>query len=86
MQDTKQFLNFVKTKYCSILLGHHLDDMIETFCMRIIKSSRIDGLCPMVYNRKLFDLNLIRPFLHISKKEMYSYADLNKVKFFERSN
>ena len=72
-----------KKNISSILLGHHFDDMVETFCMRIIKSSRIDGLCPMVYNRRLFGLNLIRPFLNIKKKEMYSYANLNKVKFFE---
>ena len=57
--------------------------MIETFCMRVMKKSRLDGLCPMISSRKLFDLILIRPFLHISKKNIYSYANSNNIKFFE---
>ena len=27
-----------------LLLGHHLDDLIETFFMRLLKNSRIDGI------------------------------------------
>ena len=76
--------NFCKRQNINtLLLGHHLDDLIETFCIRILKNSRLDGLCPMTASRKLFNLNLIRPFLQTSKLEMYSYAKLNKIRFFE---
>ena len=77
------------SKFCkkknidTLLLGHHLDDLIETFSIRILKKSGIDGLCPMTYQRKLFDLNLIRPFLQVSKNSIYSYASLNKILFYE---
>ena len=43
----------------------------------------LDGLCPMTSQRKLFDLNLIRPFLKVSKNSIYSYANFNKIKFYE---
>ena len=32
---------------------------------------------------KFFDLNLIRPFLSTFKNQLYSYARLNNIKFFE---
>ena len=37
----------------------------------------------MTSQRKLFDLNLIRPFLQISKKEYIHYANFYKIKFYE---
>ena len=37
----------------------------------------------MTYQRKLFDLNLIRPFLQVSKNSIYSYANFYKIKFYE---
>ena len=43
----------------------------------------MDGLCPMTYQKKLFDLNLIKTFLAILAKKIYSYANLNKIKFYE---
>ena len=35
------------------------------------------------FSKTIFDLNLIRPFLQISKNSIYSYANLNKIKFYE---
>ncbi|MBF96773.1 MAG: tRNA(Ile)-lysidine synthase [Alphaproteobacteria bacterium MarineAlpha9_Bin4] len=76
--------NFCKKENIEILLlGHHADDLVETFIMRVFKKSRIDGLCPMIPNRKLFDINLVRPLLRISKKDIYNYAKFNNIKFFE---
>ena len=66
-----------------LLLGHHQDDLVETFFMRVIRESRIDGLCPMVSHRKLFGISLVRPLLKNSKRDIYSYAKQNKVKFYE---
>ncbi len=72
-----------KKKIDTLLLGHHLDDLIETFSIRVLKKSGMDGLCPMTSQRKLFDLNLIRPFLKVSKNSIYSYANFYKIKFYE---
>ena len=72
-----------KKKIDTLLLGHHLDDLIETFSIRVLKKSGMDGLCPMTSQRKLFNLNLIRPFLSVSKNSIYSYANFYKIKFHE---
>jgi len=77
------------SKFCkklnidTLLLGHHADDLVETFFMRILKGSRIEGLCPMYSSRKLFDINLLRPFLRTPKQAIYNYAKYHNIKFFE---
>ena len=80
----KAISNFCKNQKIDVLLlGHHLDDLVETFFMRLLKKSRIDGLCPMNPSRKIFGITFIRPFLSTFKKDLYSYARLNNIKFFE---
>ena len=66
-----------------LFLGHHLDDLVETFFIRILKKSKIEGLCPMKINRKIFGINMVRPLLKISKKSIYDYARQNNIQFFE---
>jgi tRNA(Ile)-lysidine synthase len=67
-----------------IVTGHHLDDQVETFFMRLIRGSGIDGLAAMNMVTKL-DNNLIlfRPFLEISKSELKSYLIAKKQSWFE---
>ena len=72
-----------KNNIDTLLVGHHLDDLIETFFMRIIKGSSMDGLCPMFFCRKIFNINLIRPLLKNSKNDIYQYAKQNNINFFE---
>lgn len=55
-----------------IALGHHLDDQIETFFIRLIRGSSLSGLgCMQTKNE-----NYIRPLLNITKIEILEY--LNK--------
>ena len=67
-----------------IVTGHHLDDQVETFFMRLIRGSGIDGLAAMNIITKLDDnLILFRPFLEISKTELKSYLTAKKQTWFE---
>lgn len=67
-----------------IITGHHLDDQVETFFMRLIRGSGIDGLAAMNMLTKLDnDLTLFRPFLEISKAELKSYLISKNHSWFE---
>ena len=54
-----------------ILLGHHSDDAAETILMRLLRGTGAEGLNGIKMKRKLGSGILIRPFLDISKKEIY---------------
>lgn len=58
-----------------IALAHHSDDQVETFFMQLMRQSGIPGLACMPEKRE----RIIRPFLHISKEELYRYAKENNV-------
>ena len=68
----KLLLNFCnKNKIKFILTGHHRDDQIETFLIRLSRGSGIQGLSSM---KKVSNLNnktkLIRPLLNEKKKDL----------------
>ncbi len=69
-----------------IFLGHHLDDLNETFFLRKIQQSGATGLSN-IFLPKYKNLNLHRPLKKYSKKQIKSYANKNKLIWFEdRSN
>jgi len=69
-----------------IFLGHHLDDLNETFFLRKIQQSGVPGLSN-IFLQKYKNLNLHRPLKKYSKKQIKSYANKNKLIWFEdRSN
>ena len=65
--------------------GHHADDIAETITMRLLRQSNIDGLCPIMFQRKLFGIKLIRPLLKVRKKELYKFAKEKKNQIYRRS-
>jgi tRNA(Ile)-lysidine synthase len=72
----KLLLNFCKKKKIKfILTGHHRDDQIETFLIRLSRGSGIQGLSSM---KKISNLDnktkLIRPLLNQKKKELIILA------------
>lgn len=60
-----------ENKFNSIAVAHNADDQVETFLMRIIRGSGLQGLAGMKYKNG----NLIRPLLGISRKEILGYLD-----------
>jgi len=69
-----------------VFLGHHLDDLKESYFLRKIQSSNVLGLSN-VFNEKSEKLNIHRPLVKYSKKQIKAYARKNKLIWFEdRSN
>ncbi|ACB83678.1 tRNA lysidine(34) synthetase TilS [Natranaerobius thermophilus] len=65
-----------------LALGHHIDDQVETFFLRLIRGAGTQGLSGMQFIRKLNnDLLLIRPLLEVSKSEIKEYLQTNKLKY-----
>tara|TARA_B100000963_G_scaffold193546_1_gene168432 strand:+ start:3459 stop:4412 length:954 start_codon:yes stop_codon:yes gene_type:complete len=70
----------------NIFLGHHLDDLNETFFMRKIQQSGAPGLSK-IFSQEFKGLKLHRPLKIFSKTKIKSYADRKKLIWFEdRSN
>ncbi len=53
----------------AIALGHHHDDQLETFFIRLARGSSLSGLHGMV----TYDGTFLRPLLGISKQEILAY-------------
>ena len=65
-----------------IFLGHHLDDLNETFFLRKIQQSSLPGLSN-IFLQKYKELKLHRPLKKFSKRQIKSYAIKNKLIWFE---
>ena len=69
-----------------IFLGHHLDDLNETFFMRKIQQSSTFGLSN-IFIQKYNEIKLHRPLKKYSKKQIKRHANKNRLVWFEdRSN
>ncbi|HVX00818.1 MAG TPA: tRNA lysidine(34) synthetase TilS, partial [Candidatus Babeliaceae bacterium] len=60
-----------------IVLGHHRDDQIETFLIRLIRGSGLEGLCSMLAKDGLY----IRPLLSISKQEIVEFLNTHAIEY-----
>jgi tRNA(Ile)-lysidine synthase len=54
-----------------LFIAHHLEDQIETVMMRFFRGSDLNGLQGMKKKTSLNGIQLIRPFLALSKKELH---------------
>jgi tRNA(Ile)-lysidine synthase len=76
------FKNFLNDENSVLLLGHHLDDQIETFYMNLARKSGIFGLaCMLEKNRNIF-----RPLLEFEKDDLKQFALKNNYKWVEDSS
>lgn len=68
-----------KFDYDFIVLGHHLDDSIESFFINLSRGTGIRGLCGISENHS----KLLRPLLLFSKGEILDYAKKNQIMWHE---
>ena len=59
-----------KLKINHILLGHHKDDLIENFFIRMLRGSGLNGMVSFDEKSENNKINIIRPLLKFSKKEL----------------
>lgn len=78
-QIRRQFFDTV-AKECNahvIALGHHADDHVETFFIRLIRGASLTGLVGIRPQQGLY----IRPLLACNKKEIKEYLDRNNISY-----
>ncbi len=59
-----------KNHYNYLLTAHHANDLLETFLMRLTKGSSLKGLCALKPIRTLYGIDIVRPFLNLTQKEL----------------
>jgi tRNA(Ile)-lysidine synthase len=70
-------------KNAVVATGHNRDDNVETFLMRLVKGSRLNGLLAIKARRNEY----IRPLLTVSRKEIEKFAAEQGLKFrIDKSN
>lgn len=60
-----------------IVLGHHADDQIETFFIRLLRGASVQGLGGMYEYAGYY----VRPLLHLTKKDIISYLKSNSIAY-----
>jgi len=75
-------INFCKkNKIFHLFLGHHFNDNIETFLLRKIAGSNFEGLNCMQHVSIYKNIQIIRPFLSFSKKEILNFNKRFNLKY-----
>ena len=59
-----------KLKISNLVLGHHIDDLIENFFLRMARGSGLKGLVSLGANTQIENINLIRPLIRFDKKDL----------------
>ncbi len=57
-----------------LLLGHHLDDQVETLLLRLLRGAGLRGLTGIPGRRALGRGMIFRPLLHCERRELVEYA------------
>jgi tRNA(Ile)-lysidine synthase len=84
----KFFAKVAKRKRAdTIFLGHHADDLVETFLINLFRGAGSSGLSAMreVSKRRVdnVDLTIVRPFVGIRRAQIDDYVRKNRLKFRE---
>jgi tRNA(Ile)-lysidine synthase len=82
------FARVAKRRRCrAIFLGHHADDLVETFLINLFRGSGMTGLGAMreVSKRRAedVDLTIVRPLLGVWRREIDRYVGKHRLKFRE---
>ena len=76
------FYKIIQDKYDSVItMGHNKDDCLENIFSNIIRKQKYDNLLGMEFKGNELDVNIIRPFLDFSKKEIYNIANYYKLPY-----
>ena len=66
-----------------LFLGHHLDDQVETFFLRLLRGAGVEGLAAMPRRRTLGEGLLVRPLLDCGRSEIEHYAARHGLEYVE---
>lgn len=90
MQAARQARYQMMQDYCAmhdihhLAIGHHSDDQMETFLIRLSKGSGLDGLSCMTACSPLSEtLSLHRPLLHCTHQDLVAYCQRHALTWIE---
>jgi tRNA(Ile)-lysidine synthase len=66
-----------------LCVAHHRDDQAETFLMRLMRGSGVDGLAAMAPRSEMHGLHLLRPLLEVPKAELLTYLETQDQRWVE---
>ena len=66
-----------------LFMGHHQDDQVETFFLRLLRGAGIDGLAAMPRERKLGRGQLLRPLLDLSRQQLQDYVESQGLRWID---
>ncbi len=67
----------------ALFQGHHLDDQVETFFLRLMRGTGLAGLEGIPRQRALSGGVLLRPLLDCPRRDLQSYAELQGLEWIE---
>ncbi len=70
----------------TIVTAHHLDDLVETSLMKIIRGSNLLGYGGIKAKNNMQGFNFVRPLLCLTKENITSYANENHIAYYEDSS
>ena len=59
-----------KLKINNLVVGHHIDDLLENFFLRLIRGSGLKGLVSLGQKTQIKSINLLRPLIDFEKKDL----------------
>ncbi|MDC1184379.1 tRNA lysidine(34) synthetase TilS [Alphaproteobacteria bacterium] len=75
-------IKLCKKKYIlHLFLGHHFDDNMETYLLRKINGSNLDGLESINKTAFFQNIQILRPLIEIDKKSILTFNKINKLHF-----
>lgn len=80
-----EYFKLIANKYNAqyLLMGHHLEDNIETFFLRLARGTGLKGLKAIPEKRNLTNIcNIHRPLINTSKQELINYINSNNLEIY----
>ncbi len=66
-----------------IALGHHYDDVIETFMMSILNNGSVQTMLPKLHSENYGGMEVIRPLYLIRQRDIITWQNFNNLKFIQ---
>ena len=66
-----------------LLVGHHQNDQAETFMLRLVRGSSVDGLSAMKSASTFGNLRVLRPLLNVPKEALVTYLEDRELSWVE---
>ena len=61
-----------------VMLGHHFDDVIETFFLSLLYEGRVNCFLPVTHLDRM-DITLLRPFVYVEERDIRKFVKTNSL-------